>query len=998
MSSLLKSFLIPLCAGLVLAAGPASAQQRGNISVDFKDASFTTIVRFLESNYGYDFTYQTEDVAGLGNINLTQSNATIQNIMSQVLRNTNLTFSVQGQSVVISKFARPAVYTGRVQDQHGRPLGGATVSVKGTQTGNITDSQGNFRLMAAPTDNMVFIFSYMGYQTQEVKISNTDPITVTLLESAASIDQVIVTGYQNIPKNQMVGSGKSIDMDDINQIGANSVDQMLAGQVAGMISTVQSGESHATARIRIRGISTINGAKSPLWVLDGMILEDPVDVDHSDLNSPDAAYLIGNAIAGINPGDIETITVLKDAAATSVYGIRAANGVIIVTTKKGRAGKTGVGYSGSVTYKARESYRNVDLMNATERIDLSREIIGANLAYKYAPREIGYEGLYLKFLSKQITADEFDSEVQKMAKRNTDWYDLLFRNTFSQNHTVSLNGGNENTTYRASLGYTHNPDPGRESKSERYTASIRLDSRLSEKLLVSFRLNSYMTNNTGYHNSVNPSHWAENTARTIPAYNDDGSYYFYEQPVISSALLGGDGNYRRLNYLYELEQTGSESRTTNTNASLDVQWNVTSFLRYSFQGSINNSRTTMKQWAMEHSNYVLGLRGYPVGYHPIGSEEAMESRLPYGGVLSNTESENTTYSIKNQIDLNFTVADNHHIAAWAASEIRSQKRYGLASTLYGWYPAGQQVNPYVTEGNYEKYRDYTRPVLTDYTFNTVSWIGNANYNYKDIWIVYGTVRMDGSSAFGENPEYRFLPIWSAGVRWNVAKERFLENAAWLRDLAFRISYGIQGNVDKNTSPDLVIRRASRDNNRSWYESTIAFFPNADLRWEKTGQFSTGIDFDLFAGRLAGALDYYHKKHTDLILERDISHVNGMNMVNQGATALQTIALATPTYKINGGEMRNIGFEIDLTGWIVRTDDYYIMKLTQGQDIGDYYVFLSQNTAAQQEAILSDMYQKMVDTNPMGPYDELNPDESMTKIRNKIQLAKAYFNEYYGTNF
>lgn len=919
--------LFAFCAAVMLGVPPAHAQ-RSQVTIDFKNESFASAVRFLENTYGYDFTYRTEDVTSIPAITLSMRGATIEAVMRRILQNSGLTFRIDGRSVIISKAQTVNAYRGRVLNADGNPLVGATVFVKGTTTGTMTDADGNFLIPRLTGSDHTFIFSYVGYKTVERRITNTDFITVQLEEDAAAIEDIIVTGYQEILPTQFVGSSTVLKNEDLIGAADHTIMNRLAGEVPGMVLVTESGESHATPKIRIRGISTINGAKAPLWVLDGMILEDPVNLDYSDLNSPDAEYLIGTAIAGINPQDIETITVLKDAAATSVYGIRAANGVIVVTTKKGRPGNAQVSYSGSVTFKARQSYRSLNLMNASERIDLSRDIIADGVTYEYSPRDVGYEGLYYRYLSKELSYGEFEEQVQRMADRNTDWYDLLFRDTFSTNHTVSLSGGNSNTTYYGSLGYSNNPDPGRKSKAERYSANIRLRSNVARNLLVDFKLNSSLSKNTGYHSATNPNSWAYNTSRTIPAYNDDGSYYFYEQ----ANTWGSTGPYRTISYLNELEQTGADSETIATNAQLELQWRISDLFRYTFSGSVQNTRAHSRNWATEESYQAAVKRGYPLGTVTPGSEEEMESALPYGGMLNNTESNNTAYRMINQLDFNITVADDHNIGAWVASEISSQVSKGLASTIYGWTPDGQQVMPYVTGSNYSKYESngVLSPSITDYTFNTVSWIGNLNYNYRDLWTAFFSVRMDGSSAFGENPDYRFLPIWSAGMRWNISNERLMQNVDWIDELALRASYGVQGNVDKSTSPDLVIRRAKLNSDRGWYGSNVAFYPNKDLRWEKTVSVNAGLDFIFLRGRLSGAFDFYHKSGSDLILERNISAVNGMEMVNKGATAYYLLALSSPTYKINGGKMNNTGVELGLNAHIVKNRNFdFTMQLTYG---------------------------------------------------------------------
>jgi TonB-dependent SusC/RagA subfamily outer membrane receptor len=318
-----------------------------------------------------------------------------------------------------------------------------------------------------------------------------------------------------------------LDQDKINLASKASIDQMLSGQVPGMLVLQTSGEPSATPTIRIRGTSSIIGGRSPLWVLDGIILEDQVNVDVSNLNSPDAPYLIGNAIAGINPRDIETITVLKDASATAIYGSRAANGVIVVTTKKGKVGEPVISYSGSMTVNRRVGYGDLKLMNSGERIKLSQEIVQDKIKYSRVPSSLGYEGLLLDYYNNKISYQEFEQGVQKLASNNTDWYGLLFRNSLTHNHAVNVSGGSNRTTYYASLGYNKILGTAKGSDRERFSGMAKLNSWITDKFYIGFQMNASNTRNHGFHSSVNPNSYAYETSRTIAAYNEDGSYFMY---------------------------------------------------------------------------------------------------------------------------------------------------------------------------------------------------------------------------------------------------------------------------------------------------------------------------------------------------------------------------------------------------------------------------------------------------------------------------------------
>jgi TonB-linked SusC/RagA family outer membrane protein len=806
---------------------------------------------------------------------------------------------------------------GRVVDEKHAPLAGVTVSVKGTSIGAVTDVGGGFMLRAYLTPDTELRLSLLGMEPLTLSIKNRPKgvWTITLREREHDVDEVIVTGYQDIKKNELTGAIKQVKAIDIMQAGKLSVDQMLAGQIAGMQVITSSGEPSATAKIRIRGTSSIVSNKAPLWVLDGIILEDVSpngQIDYANLDGEDAAYLIGNAIAGVNPQDIESINVLKDAAATALYGVQAANGVIVVTTKKGREGPPKLSYSGSASVNMRDYYSDLYLMNSAERVLLSKEIEETGLTLAHYPTDIGYEGLRYQlnnkgyFEGKQIASRQnFNEALATMAARNTDWYALLFRNAVSHNHTVSLTGGNEATTYYASLGYNQTPGTATGSESERYNAMVKLTSWLNRRLYINFQLSGSITDNAGFHAAANPDRWARTTSRAIPMYNDDGSLFFFET---EDSYKETDPLVRKisLNYLNELEHTGQIGKVTNLNAKMDLRWNIWDKLRYELSGSVVSQNSTSESWATEYSNHVANLRGYPYGAVDPGSAEEQISRLPYGGTFNSSSSEQLSYTLRNQLAYEKSLTENHVISAQAISEIRSVATKGFASAAYGWrQDRGQLISPVVVASNWEKVTNaISSPSITDNVKNYVSWLGFASYAYKGKAMINGNIRMDGSNQFGDNPKYRFLPVWSVSGRYILTEEEFLIGNPVLSYFALRASYGLQGNVDKNTSPDLVARIEPYNSYYHFDMSTIAMLPNPDLRWEKTVSYNAGLDFSLWSRRIAGTVDVYKKMGTDIIMNTQVSHVTGETSV-----------------KINAGDMENTGIEFDLTGYPVRTDNW-----------------------------------------------------------------------------
>lgn len=687
--------------------------------------------------------------------------------------------------------------------------------------------------------------------------------------------------------------------------GTISVDQMLAGQVAGMSVVQTSGSPTAAAKIRIRGTSSIIGNKSPLWILDGVVLSDAVEVDHADLSGDDAEYLVGNAISGVNPSDIESITILKDASATAIYGVQAANGVIVVTTKKGRVGKARISYSGGMTVQQRENYNRLNLMTAEERITLSQEIQAAGLHYPRSSYDIGYEGLYAKRMNKIITRAEYEEQLAYLISNNTDWFDILYRNSISQQHSVSVSGGDDQTTYYTSVGYDNSKGTARKEETDRFTMTSKLNSRITPKLFLGLQINASYSDSDGYNTSVgSPRNWAYNTSRAIPCYNSDGSFFFYEP--YSTSTSASDKLQR--NYLYELDQSGNNSISTGITSKANLTWQILPALKYEVQGSFVIAHNKRESHATEDSYYVSKLRRWSSNYEVVRDGiEWDNSPIPQGGVLNKSDNSSNTYNLRNQFTYNKTFND-HVISLVGISEIRSENRESFACTYYGYMPErGYTISPAYTTKYMQTLASSSAlvPSITNNTRNTASFRGIACYSYQNKYTLNGNISMDGSNQFGSNPKYRFLPIWSIAGKWTISEEKFLKQFEHtVPYLALRASYGIQGNVDSGTSPDLVLKIGDINSETGLPQSSVQYYPNEDLRWEKTTSYNIGLDYSLWNDKLSGTFDFYDKVGTDMIMHKTISAVNGR-----------------VTVPINAGDIRNVGFEASLRYTPVNTKDW-----------------------------------------------------------------------------
>ena len=419
-----------------LSVSASSLAQKTTIRVN--NTSLKQVFREIRQKMGYTFVFNEQIVNKEGKVSLDITSDDIHEILNKCLENTSLNYEIQGDVIVIlfqekqiTKEEEKGVVkiTGNVKDKNGSPLPGVTVLVKGTTVGVATDVNGNYSIVLPEIKEPVLVFSFIGMKTEEIG-ANKKVINVVMHESAEQLEEVVVnTGYQTINVRNLTSSVSSVKAEDILVAGMTSIDAALEGRIPDLLLMSNSGEVGSTPRIRIRGTSTLLGNREPLWVLDGIILTDPVRVDPTDLNNPDYINIIGNAISGINPQDIERIDVLKDASATALYGTRAANGVIVVTTKKGRSGKARLSYNhtSKLTRRPRYSDRDINLMNSQERVRFGKELTDMHYIFPEGMVMVGYEGAFYRLQTGSSNYEQFMNEVNFYEKVNTDWFDVCKR-------------------------------------------------------------------------------------------------------------------------------------------------------------------------------------------------------------------------------------------------------------------------------------------------------------------------------------------------------------------------------------------------------------------------------------------------------------------------------------------------------------------------------------------------------------------------------------------
>lgn len=873
-----------------------AAQADRKVSLKLRSASIHELFNAIKRQTGVGFMYSNNAVGSLPRKDYDFTDASLTTVLDYCLEGSNLTYDVENNQNIIIKRRRSDV-VGYVFDNGGNPLPGATIMENGTKKATTTDADGRFQLTTDGHAGSQLTVSYIGMKPETVTWKGK-PLKVYMDEDSKHIDEVVVTGYQVMSRRESASAITSVKAKDVLTPNAMSIDQMLQGKIPGMMVMSQSGEPSSTPTIRIRGNSTINGSKGPVWVVDGVIMSDAVPFTASDINSPDATYLIGNSISGLSPQDIESIDVLKDASATAIYGVKAANGVIVITTKKGRTGRPVVSYDGSMTINTRPTYGDFDMMNSQERVNLSKEIYEARLEYPRVPMQESYEGALQKLLSKSITQEEFGTLVHRYETINTNWFKELFRTTATQNHSVSVNGGTTKVRYYTSLSYNNSPGIAKTSESERLTGLGKLWVRVNKAICAELKLDVSHAVNDGYAGSLNPFTYAYNTSRAFSPYTETGEYYYYNMSSLSEP--------KSYNVLNELEQTGKNSVTDRFGGVFKLDARLFRGLTYSGTVSYYYTNNRLKTWATDHSYSVATIRGYDYGAYSKGEDRYESSPLPVGGTFSNSTTSSRSYTVRNTLNYIEQFNDKHDVNLFAGIEIRSDKYSGYSSFAYGWDPLyGQSFSPVYTDRYLSAVKSGTfNPSITEKVTQVASYIGSASYTYDNRYVFNANIRSDGSNKFGSNPKYRWLPTWSLAAKWIASNERFLRDVKWVDHLSLRASYGIQGNIQDTATPNLIVQMGRIDDISGVRKGTIYRLPNPDLRWEKTRSYNIGLDAAFFDRRLTFTLDYYYKRTSDLITDMRVSPVTGRDYLS-----------------MNAGKAINKGFEGSVSADIIRSKDY-----------------------------------------------------------------------------
>lgn len=781
-------------------------------------------------------------------------------------------FTLLSATLIAGNTEQQKQLKGVVKSTDNAPLPGVTVVVKGTTAGTITDGDGKFLLQGVPATAKTLLFSFVGMKSQEIVIGDKTDFTIVLEDETIGLDEVVAVGYGTQKKKDLTGSISRVNGDNIIQASVTSFDKMLQGKVAGVQITQTTGAPGGNVNVLVRGVSSITGGNQPLYVVDGFPIgaggsgSDMMNFANSTYSSSGMANNTQNRInplSSINPSDIESIEILKDASATAIYGSRGANGVVMITTKRGKAGKSFINVDAS--YGVQQIAHKLDMMNSQQFAEFVAE--GRDNAWIYA----GGKATDPNEVRSATTRVKPEFRNPSSITQNTDWQDAIFRIAPVQNYQISAGGGNNLLKYHLSGGYLNQQGIIETSDYNQFNLRSNIDVQVSEKLKIGSSISgSYsfgtFPNTEGHLGSRGVLSAALASSPTIPIKNADGNYV--------SELLDPLGVPVE-NPLFILENFSDKRNVSNLFCNNFFEYEIIKGLKFKSSIGINFSTNEIKLW----KSSLLG---------------------SYGGATSPatagvTKAESLNWLNENTITYKHVFKEKHSLDAFVGFTVQKD-RYDRLSAGATDFPTDYVT--FLSAGTVNAGTHYISE------WSMLSMISRVNYSYAGKYLFTATVRRDGSSRFGPNNKWGTFPSFSVG--YNLSEEAFMKSVKFINNLKIRAGYGISGNnqIGNYTHIGLISSTNYVENNKIKPGLVPSNLSNDQLTWEKSKQLNLGMDLGLFKDRISLTADVYKDKKTDLLLAVQLPAASGFYSSTQ-----------------NIGEIENKGIEIGLNTVNVKSKDF-----------------------------------------------------------------------------
>lgn len=946
-----KSFLIMRLIFLLTVVATLESSASGwaqLVTINVRKAPLEKVFLEMRRQTGCHFVFNSQMLDKAGKVTLYLKDAPLEEALRRSLAGQPLTYAIIDSNVVIKPAPLPVTpavrekadigVTGVVRSKDGTPLVGVSILIKGTGSGTISDGNGRFELKNV-SENAVLVFRYIGFADKEVKLSaTTRELNIILEESERNVAEVVVTGYQNVDRKLFTGASSKVSAKDAERNGVPDISRMLEGQVAGVSVQNVSGTFGAAPKIRVRGATSLSGENKPLWVVDGIILEDVVNISNEALSTGDANTLIGSSVAGLNPDDIESFTILKDAAATAMYGARAMNGVIVVNTKKGRNtdGKAQVNYSGTFTTYLKPSYDQFDIMNSADQLSVLLELENKGY-YNHSAVSRGKDGgIFYKMYNQMYEYDPVTDTyglkntmedrlnfLERYAKANTDWFDILFQNSLLQEHSVSVNSGSANSQTYFSTSMMKDNGMTIGDDVTRYTAKFRNNFRLNDKLraevMVNGSIRDQRTPGTLTRNSdpvygvysrdfdINPYSYALNTSRLMTAYDTDGQPEYFVR------------NYAPFNIINELNTNYLTLKGIDLQVQGGIKYKIIPQLEYSVDGAFRYANTTREHYVKEGSNMAESFRADYDATIAAGNINLYTDPddvnslpvvvLPEGGFYNTNINSLKNFYFRQNLEYDNTFNVVHRFNFFGSMELRGTDRRNSAYEGIGYqYENGGLVNP--------NYRYFKKMIEGGDPYFGMSYgaerfaafMGRAAYAFGEKYSVNATARYDGSNKMGKSKVARWLPTWNVSGAWHIDSEPFYGNGIKkiLSAATLRGTYGMTASIgDARNSSAVFYNQVTYRPYENEKESGIFLsgLENSELTWEKMYEVNIGANLALF-NKIDLTIDWYRRNSFDLIGSLNTSGIGG-----------QFVKTA------NYADMRAQGIEFTIAGNPVASRDF-----------------------------------------------------------------------------
>lgn len=914
----MRFMIIVLIVSLMQVSTAAHAQK---ITLDQKNTPLKTVIKALHAQSGYDFIYTDKMMKMANPVSITVSDMEINDVLQAIFAGQPLTYAIREKTVVIIERKKNTVNSvplnaaakmdvhGKVTDETGNPLPGVNVSVKGAQRTTATNQNGEFNIRAvSPTD--VLVFSFIGMQTTEVNVGNQQEITVKLQISSATLSEITInTGYQTFKKEQMTGSAVSVGSAELEQRYQSNVINNLEGRVPGLVNY--------NGSTTIRGVSTINASRAPLYVVDGL----PID----------------GAVANVNPYDVKSVTVLKDAAAAAIYGARAANGVIVITTKRAKNHRTTIEVNSNVTVTDKPDI-NFNLLTPAQQVDLEssyydyyyKNVSGAsaltatNITNGNPITPVQYA--YYQFTLGMITQKALDAQLAAFKQNDfrKQYTDNVLRKTVLQQYDLAVRTDANKFNSSLVVDYKNSNSGIIKAYNRQLNISYRGTYQMSKWLDANYGINTVIgqiqASNSGFATS------ATNVSPYLQLLDAEGNraYYTTSDYNMYNTTTASMPQYSML--VNHLEELGLDARKTNQqNGRYFVNLTARIFpgLIFTPQFQYENTVTNTSAYSEQQSYIMRYLDNVYFKVPQATTPVTYANLLPLnGGKLATSESRSKSWTVRGQLNYKRQFGKNN-IEVIGGTEFRHFNTKGTNGLLLGY--DDQLQNQSTTSVNLPGMFAYATSTTFKPGFNTTSLFNtyftnqiglipeathrynsgyvNATYTYNNKYAAFGSYRIDYADVFGLDKKFRGKPLWSTGLAWNVSNEDFMHAADWVDFLKLRVSYGITGNIATGVNSFLTaVSTLPANPVTNAPVSVVTSAANPQLRWEKSITPNLGVDFVFFNSRLSGSLDFYRKKSTDLLFTTRIDPsegftsqiINNGGLVNNGIEFMLTYSWLKPT--------------------------------------------------------------------------------------------------------